>query len=479
MSHINLIEATDGYKLTHWKQYPKDIEKVYSYFESRAGARWDYTVFFGLQYILDRYLYQGVTMEDVEQAAKLSAKYLGEGQFNYHGWAYIAETLGGKLPLKIKAVPEGTVVPVHNVMMTVQNTDPQCAWLTNAMETLLTQVWYPSTVATLSHSTLHDIGEALNDTAMSSAGLPFMLHDFGFRGVSSYESAQIGGAAHLVNSMGTDTVPALRWIDEWYDGGRDDGDSWGYSVPATEHSVMTALGEEGEFETIENLLDAYPTGILSIVGDSYNIYRFVDRLCAPDLKEKVMARDGKIVVRPDSITPNHRTPEAEMVWIAEALWRGYGGTANAKAYRVLDPHVGILWGDGIDPDGINRILTELELHSFSVECCVFGMGGGLLQKINRDTQRFAFKASAMKRGGKWHEVHKDPLDGSKVSLPGRLALAKVSGKLRTVPKGTAIPMLAGNEANVLQTVFLNGQLLNKTTFGSVRARAAGLAPSLT
>lgn len=467
--HINLIEATDGYKLTHHKQYPKDLEKVYSYLEARLGAHWDYTVFFGLQYILKRYLTQRVTMEDVEQAARMSVSYLGEGQFNYHGWAYIAETLGGKLPLKIKAVPEGTVVPIHNVLMTVQNTDPQCAWLTNAMETLLTQVWYPITVATLSRATLQMIGKGLNDTAMSMAGLLYMLHDFGFRGASSYETAQIGGGAHLVNSRGTDTVPAIRWAHDWYDADMDA--LLAASVPATEHSVMTALGEEGEFETVGNLLKTYPKGILSIVGDSYNIYRFVERLCT-EFHDEVMARDGKIVVRPDSTTPTHRTPEEEMAWIAEALWKGFGGTANAKAYKVLDPHVGILWGDGIDPDGIQRILDELKMNSFSVECCVFGMGAGLLQKVNRDMERFKFAASSMKRGGEWHDVFKNPLDGSKVSMPGRLALAKVSGQLRTVPKGTNVPFLAGNESNILKTVFLNGEVYNTQSFSDIRERAA-------
>lgn len=460
----NLILATDSYKLNHWHQYPQDTEAVYSYFEAREGAKYDSTVFFGLQYIIKRYLAgQVVSFEDVSEARELAAAHFGSNDlFNYRGWSHIVADHGGRLPLRIRAVPEGTPVPVGNVMMTVENACPECYWLTNAMESLLTHVWYPSTVATLSRETLGMIGRWLDETALSRDGLQFKLHDFGYRGASSHETAALGGCAHLVNGLGTDTLPAMLLARDYY-GAPLDG--LAYSVPATEHSVMTAEGREGEQEIVARLLREYPTGILSIVADSYDIYGFVQRLGTVH-KDAVMARDGKVVVRPDSVTPQHPTPEALTAALMDQMYHLFGGHANSKGYRVLDEHVGMLWGDGIDPEGINRILAELALHSFSAENMVFGMGGGLLQKVNRDTQRFAFKASAIKRSGVWHDVCKDPLDSSKHSKKGRLALAEMDdGSFRTVREDLA------DGRDYLQTVFEDGVLVADMPFHEVRERA--------
>lgn len=483
--NTNLILATDSYKLTHYKQYPKDTEVVYSYFESRVGARFPYTVFFGLQYLLKQYLAKPVGYGDLEKAFKLADAHFGTKEFNYRGWEYIISELGGRLPLRIKAIPEGTVVPVGNVLMTVENTDPKCFWLTNALESLLTHVWYPSTVATLSYSTFEMIGRWLDETAMNRDALPFMLHDFGYRGASSHESAGVGGAGHLINGLGTDTLPAMEVAMEYYDA---DLSKLAFSVPATEHSVMTAEGREGEDAIVTRLLEEYPTGILSIVADSYDIYNFVERICTKH-KDAIMARDGKVVVRPDSTTPEDRTPEDLTEWIVARLYHTFGGKANAKGYRTLDPHVGVLWGDGIDPIGIERILRKLADNSFSAENMVFGMGGGLLQKINRDTQRFAFKASAMERSGRWHDVSKEPLDTSKKSKAGRLQLSRWTDEnnenpsYETLTEGDHVAMTAdlrpGRDGedrrsvtrDVLQTVYENGKIVKEYTFEEVRANA--------
>jgi nicotinamide phosphoribosyltransferase len=461
----NLILATDSYKLGHWNQYPKDTEAVYSYFEAREGAKFPYTIFFGLQYILKRYMLgQAVNDRDLEQAATLARTHFGGPIFNYRGWSHLITHHAGRLPLKIKAVPEGTPVPNSNVLMTVENTCPECFWLTNAVESMLTHAWYPSTVATLSHHTLGRINSWLKTSADSQEGLPFMLHDFGYRGASSHESAAIGGAAHLIRSRGTDTLPGMLLAEEYYHAALED---LAFSVPATEHSVMTSLGKEGEFEIVDQLLEEYPTGILSVVADSFDIYNFVRTICSPNYVFKIAERDGVFVVRPDSTTEIHKTPEELVTWISNELWYAFGGEKNSKGYRVLDSHVRILWGDGIDPDGIEAILKAAVNAGFSAENYVFGMGGGLLQKVNRDTQRFAFKSSAQKRSGEWHDVHK--VTPNKSSKGGRLELVRDHGELTTIqePKEWMGPVDCG----ILQTVFENGELVKEYTFDEVRQNA--------
>jgi nicotinamide phosphoribosyltransferase len=467
----NLIMSTDSYKLTHFSQYPKGTTGVYSYLEARRGATYNETVFFGLLPILERIEGQVVTQYDVDNAARWAEHHFGNPDiFNKAGWMHIVRKHGGKLPLRIKAVPEGSVVPVGNVLMTVENTDPECFWLTNALESLLLHVWYPTTVATKSRHVKKFLSQALEASGASQNGLPFMLHDFGYRGATGDEAAAIGGLAHLVNFMGTDTLPALLLGADVY---RADPATLGFSIPATEHSVMTALGRDGEFMQVDRLLDANPTGIVSCVADSYNIYDFVDAICdhTDDYHERILARDGKFVVRPDSTTQAHPTPGLLMVDLLERLWKGFGGTTNEKGFRVLDPHIGIIWGDGIDVEGIEKIVNRVMLQGFSAENLVFGMGGGLLQKVNRDTQRFAFKSSAQQRNGVWYDVQKEPLDTTKKSKAGRLALIfdEDDQDYLTVPE-----CAYSKEFDCLRTVFENGVVTGRgmVTFDDVRARAA-------
>jgi nicotinamide phosphoribosyltransferase len=465
----NICGKTDSYKLNHWNQYPVGTQTVYSYFESRKGALFPYTVFFGLQYILKKNLVgQVVTRKKIEQAAYLAKCHFGdEKRFNRAGWEYILNKHNGYLPIRIKAVPEGSVIPTNNVLMTVENTDEEgCGWLTNYLESILTHVWYSSTVATLSRTVKEDINAFLTATTDALGGLNFMLHDFGYRGVSSDESAEIGGAGHLVNFLGTDTVPAMFLLAKYYNNGNLENIA--YSVPATEHSIMTALGKEGEAQVVENLLNEYPTNILSVVADSYDIYNFVDNIVGKQFKGRILARDGVFVVRPDSVDPTHPTPESLMVWIFESLWNNIGGTINAKGYKVINPKVRVLWGDGIDKTGINKILEATKAAGFSIEnIATFGMGGGLLQKINRDTQRFAFKSCAQKRKGVWFDIQKQPKDVTKTSKKGKLKLIKLNGEYKTV---------GINEypeyADLLVTVFENGILLKEYTLEEIRKNAA-------
>lgn len=453
----NIITLVDSYKLGHYKMLPKGTQAVYSYFESRNGAKYPETVFFGLQYLLKKYL-EGkvVTKEKIDQAEKLVNAHLGPGMFNREGWEYILKTYDGRLPVMIKAVPEGMPVTTGNVLMTVTNTDDRCYWLTNYLETLLTHVWYSSTVATQSREARKMFLKYAEETAMDSKHVAFQLHDFGFRGVSSVESAGLGGAGHLINFMGTDTIAAMELIMDYY----NTTEIPAYSVPATEHSIMTSLGKEGEEALLKQLLDEYPKGILSIVIDSYDYREFI-KLAGTKFKEQILAREGKVVFRPDSGDPVKVSME-----VMRLLGLYFGYTYNAKSYQVLNPKVGMLWGDGIDVKGMEDILIAFVEYGWSTENIVFGMGGGLLQKVNRDIQRFAFKCSAQKRNNQWIDVWKDPVDKSKVSKKGRLMLLKnTEGKFYTENLRDQV------RPDHLEMVFFNGAITKEYTFTQIRENA--------
>lgn len=452
----NICLLTDSYKLCHWNMYPEGTEKVYSYFESRKGATFNKTVFFGLQYILQKYLTgQVVTKEKIDAAEDLVNAHMGPGKFNRAGWQLILDKWDGRLPLEINAVPEGTPVPTGNVMMTVVNLEPQCPWLTNYVETLLTQVWYPSTVATLSREIKLMLENYAVKTCEGIDHVAFQLHDFGYRGATSVESAGLGGAGHLINFSGTDTIRAIELINKYYH-----SQAQAYSVPATEHSIMTSLGRNGEKQVMAKLLKDYPTGILSVVIDSYNYREFI-KMCAEEFSKEILNRDGKVVFRPDSGDPTSVSLE-----VVEMLGAVFGYIKNELGYRVLHPKVGALWGDGIDYQGIRNILFNLKNTGWASSNMVFGMGGGLLQKVNRDTQRFAFKCSAQCRNGVWYDIFKDPLDSSKRSKTGSLALIYWNGEYSTVTLDEH-----SRHMDCLKTVFLKGNLLHQTDFASVKQRA--------
>lgn len=451
----NICTMSDSYKMGHGDMYPAGTQKVYSYFESRSGAKFNETVFFGLQYILKKYLEgEVVTQEKIDKAEALVNAHIGPGVFNREGWEYILKEHNGKLPVEIKAVAEGTPVPVNNVLMTVVNTDDKCWWLTNYLETLLTHVWYSSTVATLSRETKKVLRNIALLTADSTDHIQFQLHDFGYRGVSSVESAGMGGAGHIINFLGTDTIAAMELAMDYY----NETEVPAYSVKATEHSIMTSGGADKEVEIIKHLLDSNPTGILSLVIDSYDYKKFIE-ICGTTFKEQILNRDGKVVFRPDSGNPVDVSLE-----VVKLLDKYFGSTVNSKGFKVLNEKVGMLWGDGIDIDGISDIVSVFALSQYSSENIVFGMGGGLLQKVNRDTQRFAFKCSAQMQNGMWRDIWKDPIDSSKKSKRGRLMLMKNSKGYTTVPIGTPCD-------NLLQTVFKDGVITKEYTFKEVRENA--------
>lgn len=456
----NICWLTDSYKVSHFKQYPPGIRQVYSYFESRAGASFPQTTFFGLQYFLKNYL-QGpvVTKEKIEEAEQLfHAHFFNKPVFNRPGWEHILKEHGGHLPIRIRAVPEGMSIDSSNVLMTVENTDPAVFWLTNYLETLLVQVWYSSTVATQSRSMKQVLLKYLQATGDPS-GLNFKLHDFGFRGVTCPEQAAIGGAAHLVNFQGTDTVAGLVLARKFYS-----AEMPGFSIPAAEHSTITSWGEENEVDAMRNMLEQYPDGFVACVSDSFDIYRACSDYWGTQLKQKVLARDGVLVVRPDS-----GDPLTVVNKVLNILGLRFGFEVNAKGFKVLNPKVRVIQGDGIDRERLPKLLEAMKQNGWSADNIAFGSGGGLLQKLNRDTQRFAFKCSSVVIGEETRDVYKRPItDGDKASKRGRLKLKMIQGaegaEFQTVPE-------AEEGDNLLTTVFENGQIIRETSFDEIRRNA--------
>ncbi len=453
----NIILLTDSYKLSHYKQYPTGTTEIYSYFESRGG-KFPAVTFFGLQYLLKKYLLGvQVTSEKIAQAEKIYAAHFGNDKLFYkEGWEYILKTHDGKLPIRIKAVPEGTTVPVGNVLMTVENTDPNCFWLTNFLETLLVQVWYPTTVATQSREIKKLVLKYLQETG-DVRGIDFKLHDFGFRGVSSVESASIGGASHLINFMGTDTVVALTFIQDYYDSSA----MFGFSIPAAEHSTITSWGQENEALAYENMLTQYPDHLVAVVSDSYDIYNACEKLWGEVLKDKILTRKGTLVVRPDS-----GIPKDVVLKTIEILASKIGFTINDKGFKVLDPHIRVIQGDGVDHESIGLILENLKNNGWSADNLAFGMGGALLQKLDRDTQKFAFKCSEAVVNGEKRAVYKNPVtDLGKKSKKGRLKLV--------VDQQLGYKTVAESEPgeDQLVTIFENGVLTKSYSFEEIKTNA--------
>lgn len=451
---MNPILLTDSYKYSHYKQYPPGTTKVYSYFESRGGD-FDKTLFFGLQYIIKKYLTTPITQEHILEARMLIDAHMGHGLFNYDGWAHIVDYHDGYLPLEIKAVPEGTLVPFRNVLMTVENTDPQCYWLTNFMESLLVQVWYPMTVATLSHEMKKIILGSLRRSGDPNL-IDFKLHDFGFRGVSSVESAAIGGLAHLVNFKGTDTIQALMAAREYYD-----EPIAGFSIPAAEHSTIISWGKDNEADAFKNMLKQFPTGLVAVVSDSYDIMNACEFLWGKLLREEVLSRAGTVIIRPDSGIPHEIVPD-----VFDVLGGKFGFTVNGKGFKELPDQVAVIQGDGMDYDECGRILEALNRRGWSSNQLAFGMGGALLQRLHRDTQRCAFKCSYVEVNGESRNVFKIPAqDISKVSKSGRLKLVEHDNDLW----GT-YPQAENNFMDRLEQVYFNGKLTRDENLATIRER---------
>jgi nicotinamide phosphoribosyltransferase len=464
----NLLLNTDSYKASHWLQYPPGTDATFFYVESRGGL-YDRTVFFGLQALLKEYLAKPITHADVDTARDLFAAH--GVPFNEDGWRYIVDTHAGLMPIRIRAVPEGTVVPVHNALMTIESTDPNAFWVPSYLETMLLRIWYPVTVATISWHAKQTIRQFLERTSDDPEGqLPFKLHDFGSRGVSSLESAAIGGAAHLVNFLGTDTVSALLYAKAFYH-----APMAGYSIPAAEHSTITSWGREGEVDAYRNMLAQFakPGALVAVVSDSYDIYHAITEHWGTTLRQQVIDSGATVVIRPDS-----GDPVTVVLKCLQLLDEAFGHTVNGKGYKVLN-HVRVIQGDGVNPTSIGEILESITTAGYAADNLAFGMGGALLQRLDRDTQKFALKCSAARVNGRWIDVYKDPVtDSGKQSKRGRLRLLRHReyGQFRTVPVPAEAASLADTEMplgfeDAMVTVWENGRLLHDEALEQIRSRA--------
>lgn len=463
----SLLESSDCYKFSHPFMVGFDVESLTSYIEPRKGEG---IVFFGLQAFIREYLSKPITMEDIDRAERRARSAMIP--FHRALWEYIVNYHNGFIPVTIEALPEGTVV--DGGIPVVQVTS-KCKYpaIGAAIETaLLRGVWYPSQVATISRRIKILCKKFLEETSDSLASLPTMLNDFGARGCSSGETAALGGMSHLVNFIGSDTFEAIDAAEIFYDHSLDRDGPVLVSVPATEHSVTTIHGVEGESNFIGNVIDTFTNmgfSIISNVADSYDLDNFVINIVGRNHKQKIEDRDGCIVVRPDSGTPWEIVPR-----VVKMLEAQFGTTLNSKGYKVLNPKVRVIQGDGVEYQSIEKILTALKDDGYSAENVVFGMGGKLLQAPQRDDSSWAMKTNEAIINGKVVSVQKKPkTDMSKASKGGKQAVVEINGKLVAIPAANLpTPDTGGHGVrNWLEPVWDCGKVIRTQTFAEVRKNA--------
>ena len=482
----NSILLTDGYKLDHRRQYPEGTEYVYSnwtprscqYFpEANEGA-----VVFGIQYFIKEYLIKQMNEgffnlpkeEAVEKFSRRVNSFLGDNQVGNKHIAALHDL--GYLPIRIKALPEGTLCPIRVPALTFINTKPEFFWLTNYFETLIsTTLWLPMTSATSARLYKKELLRHATETGFADqAGLDFLCHDFSMRGMAGIEAAVMSGMAHLTSFTGSETIPAIQAVEEYYNADAEEELIAG-TVPATEHSVMCAGKMEDEFKTFERLItEVYPSGIVSIVSDTWDFWKVITEYL-PRLKDKIMARDGRVVIRPDSGDPVKiicGDPDApinspEYYGAYELLGTIFGMTKTPNGYNVLDTHIGLIYGDSITLERQKEIYKRLEEKGYAATNLVLGVGSYTYQYKSRDSLGFAMKATWCQVNGEEREIFKDPKTdtGLKKSLKGLIYVQEdIFGNI--VAKDCADKM---NEAHgLLKTVFEDGKLIKNFTLAEIR-----------
>lgn len=475
----------DFYKVSHREQYPTGTEKVYSTWTPRTSRLEGITevVALGFQEFVDNFLigffnenfFDRAKSEVVAEYTRYLKYTLGVQQPHTAHIEYLHDL--GYLPLLIKSLPEGTKTPLKVPMMTIESTDKNCFWLTNYIESLGScELWQTSTSATIADDYFKILTEAALETVGDASFVPFQGHDFSMRGMSSLQSATKSGFGHLAAGfVGTDTIPAIMYAEQYY-GANIEKELVGTSIPATEHSVQCAYGNDYEYLR-RMITEVYPNGLVSIVSDGYDFWDVIGRV-VPLLKSEILARKGgpvgdKVVIRPDSGDPvkiicgdpNGKT-ELERKGAVEALWDIFGGTVSPKGYKILDSHIGLIYGDAITRERCREICNQLKAKGFASVNTVYGIGSYTYQYNTRDTFGFALKSTLCVVNGQEIEIYKDPKtdNGIKKSLKGRVIVHRVGGKL------IAIDQQAYDTNNELKTIFHNGSTFNRTTLAEIRAR---------
>jgi nicotinamide phosphoribosyltransferase len=476
----NPFLLTDYYKVGHIFQYPNNTSLVYSNLTPRKSRMEgvEEMVFFGLQYFIKEYLVnyfnENFFKQPKEQVINNYKRRIITSLGNHLPTYQHLEALHdlGYLPIEIKALPEGSKVPMKVPCMTLVNTKAEFYWLTNFMETILSAiVWQPCTSATIAYQYRKILDKYAAQTGMAAEFVQWQGHDFSFRGMSSLESATLSAMGHLLSFTGTDTIPAIDALETYYNANAEK-ELIGGSVAATEHSVMCSGSKDGELETFKRLItEVYPNGIVSIVSDTWDLWKVCTEYL-PALKQDVLARDGKVVIRPDSGdpvlimcgNPNGKT-EAEKKGVVELLWDVFGGTTTDKGYKLLDAHIGAIYGDSITVKRATDICERLMAKGFASQV-VFGIGSYTYQYNTRDTFGTAMKATYVVIDGEGREIFKNPItdDGTKKSATGLLKVVQENGTYVLYDKVS----VAEEKEGALQTVFKDGKITKEWSLAEIR-----------
>jgi nicotinamide phosphoribosyltransferase len=478
------ILLKDGYKVGHKFQYPEGTTLVYSNLTPRTSRikGVEKVVFFGLQYFIKEYLmrqfdenfFRQPKAQVMAQYRRRIDNYLGKDAISYEHIEALHDL--GYLPLEIKALPEGALVPMKVPVLTIKNTLPEFFWLTNMLETIISAIlWKPMTSATTAFQYVQTFRVFAKETVGEDMSfVPWQGHDFSFRGMSGVEDAVMSSAAHLLSFTGTDTIPAIDFLEEFYNADCEK-ELIGGSVSATEHSVMCMGLQDAEIQTFTRLIeDVYPSGIVSIVADTWDFWQVVMEFL-PQLKSKILARDGKVVIRPDSGDPVLIVcgdPDApigspEYKGAIECLWEVFGGTITPQGYKLLDPHIGLIYGDSITTERQFQILNRLKIKGFASYNVVLGIGSYTYEYVTRDTYGFAMKATYGEVNGIGRAIFKDPKtdNGTKKSAKGLMKVTLDTEGNYLLQDEVTWQQEAEGE---LKTVFKDGTLMVDWTLGEVR-----------
>ena len=497
--YLNPLMAIDFYKADHRRQYPEGTEYVYSNFTPRSAhhasqavlADFDNrVVFFGLQGFIKHFLIDTWNREFFQREKQVVvAQYKRRMDASLGLDAVPVEHIEqlhdlGYLPIRIKALPEGSRVNLRVPMLTIVNTDPRFFWLTNYLETVLSaELWKPCTNATIAYEYKRLLNRYAIETGADQDFVMLQGHDFSCRGMSGIYDATQSGAGHLLSFIGTDVVSAIDYLIEYYDAD-ETREVVGVSVPATEHSVMCMGSQESELNTFKRLVtEVYPQGIISIVSDTWDFWRVITEY-AQTLKNEILSRRvnalglAKVVFRPDSGDPvkilcgDPEAPKDSPAYkgAVECLWEIFGGSLTEKGYKQLHERVGLIYGDSITLQRAQEILAQLKAKGFSSTNVVFGIGSFTYQYNTRDTFGFAVKATWGQVKGQARELFKDPVtdDGVKKSAKGLLRIERQEPGFALFDSQTP----EQEQHGALQTVFENGYLMNTQTLAQIRQRLA-------